>query len=155
YHGCATQLCVVDPEHSVFYDYWHGRDPALTSARGSGVEGIGRPRVEPSFVPDVIDRMIRVPTAGSYAAMRVLQALTGRRYGGSTGADFHGALQLACEMNARRETGSIVLLACDGGERYLDTYYDDAWLAAQGHDIVPHLRFLERACRTGAWEEAP
>ena len=154
YHGCATRLCVVDPEHSVFYDYWHQRDAALTSTRSCGVEGIGRPRVEPSFVPDVIDRMIRVPTAASYAAMRVLHALTGRRYGGSTGADFYGALQLACEMNARGEAGSIVLLACDGGERYLDTYYDDAWLQAQGHDIAPHLRWLEQACRTGAWQEA-
>ena len=57
-------------------------------------------------------------------------------------------------MNARGEAGSIVLLACDGGERYLDTYYDDAWLQAQGHDIAPHLRWLEQACRTGAWQEA-
>ena len=33
---------------------------AATSLRGSGIEGIGRPRVEPSFVPKVIDRMMRV-----------------------------------------------------------------------------------------------
>ena len=39
---------------------------------GSRIEGIGRPRVEPSFVPDVIDRMIRVPNAGVVAAMQGL-----------------------------------------------------------------------------------
>src|ERR1044071_1611475 len=38
-----------------------GRDATVTSSVGSNVEGIGRPRVEPSFVPDVVDRMIRVP----------------------------------------------------------------------------------------------
>ena len=53
----------------------------VTAEGGSDVEGIGRPRVEPSFVPGVIDRMIRVPNAASYAAMRVLERLVGRRYG--------------------------------------------------------------------------
>jgi cysteine synthase A len=151
YHGHATQLCVVDPEHSVFLDYHQHRDARITSGKSSGVEGIGRPRVEPSFVPDVIDRMIRVPTAASYAAMRHLAALTGKRYGGSTGTDFHGALRLACEMGARGESGAIVLLACDSGDRYLDTYYNDDWLAAQGHDIAPHLRALDHVCATGVW----
>lgn len=153
YQGCATRLCVVDPEHSVFLDYYRHRDASVRSARGSEIEGIGRPRVEPSFVPDVIDRMIRVPNAASYAAMRVLERLIGRRYGGSTGTDFCGALQIACEMQARGEAGAIVMLACDGGDRYLDTYYCDAWLQANGHDIGPHFARLEAACRDGVWRD--
>jgi cysteine synthase A len=155
YHGHATELCVVDPENSVFLDYYTQRDGRVTSQGGSGVEGIGRPRVEPSFVPDVIDRMLRVPTAGSYAAMHLLAALTGRRFGGSTGTDFFGALRLACEMKARGENGSIVLLACDSGDRYLDTYYDEGWLGANGHDLSRHLRALRRVCETGEWTEVP
>jgi cysteine synthase A len=115
------------------------------------VEGIGRPRVEPSFVPGVIDRMLRVPNAASYAALRVLERIVGRRFGGSTGTDFCGALQLACEMRQRGEAGSIVTLACDGGERYLDTYYDDAWLQAQGHDVAPWVARLQAACDSGTW----
>ena len=35
-------------------------------------------------------------------------------------------------MAARGEAGAIVTLLCDPGERYLDTYYNDAWLAAGG-----------------------
>jgi cysteine synthase A len=31
-------------------------------------------------------------------------------------------------MAAAGETGSIVTLLCDGGDRYGCTYYDDAWL---------------------------
>ncbi|MDO5625349.1 MAG: PLP-dependent cysteine synthase family protein [Pseudomonadota bacterium] len=152
YQGHATRLCVVDPEHSVFTDYFDNRaNPHVTSACGSRIEGIGRPRVEPSFQPSVIDRMIRVPDAASFAAMRVLERLVGKRYGGSTGTDFYGALQLACEMHARGEAGSIVTLACDGGERYLDTYYNDDWLREQGHDIAPWQARIKAACASGQW----
>ena len=151
YHRTASQLCVVDPERSVFYDYYKTGDASLTAEGGSDIEGIGRPRVEPSFVASVIDRMIRVPNAASYAAMRVLERLVGRRYGGSTGTNFCGALAIACEMAARGEAGSIVTLACDGGNLYLDSYGNDAWLTANGYDIAPHVAQLERACATGAW----
>ena len=50
--------------------------PRLTTGRGSRIEGIGRPRVELSFMPEIVDRMIRVPDAASIAAMR----LAGRAY---------------------------------------------------------------------------
>jgi cysteine synthase A len=76
--------------------------------------------------------MIKVPDALSLAAMRALEGLLGRKVGGSTGTNFVGALQVMGEMKAKGETGAVVTLICDGGERYLDTYYDDAWLAAQG-----------------------
>ena len=153
YHGATTGLCVVDPEHSVFLDYYQDRRATITSPRGSDVEGIGRPRVEPSFVPDVIDRMIRVPNAASYAGMRLLERLVGRRYGGSTGTDFYGAVQLACEMTARGEAGSIVTLACDPGDRYLDTYYSDSWLKANGYDLTSYTTQLELAVNRGVWTE--
>jgi len=151
YHGCATELCVVDPERSVFYDYFQSRDASVTAEGGSDVEGIGRPRVEPSFEPGVVDRMIRVSNDASYAAMRVVERLAGRRYGGSTGTNFCGALELACGMVERGESGSIVTLACDGGDRYLDTYYNDAWLTANGYDVAPHVARLERAVGSGRW----
>ena len=52
-------------------------------------------------------------------------------------------------------TGSIVMLASDGGRRYLDTYYDDNWLAAQGCTIEAPLRAIEVACLTGRWSAPP
>ena len=87
-----TRVCVADPENSCFFEGWTTGDPTLTVHCGSRIEGIGRPRMEPSFVPGAIDRMIRVSTRASYAAMRLLSNLVGRRYGGSTGTDFYGAL---------------------------------------------------------------
>jgi cysteine synthase A len=151
YRDYATRLCVVDPEHSAFFDYYHGREAAAQSSR---IEGIGRPRPEPSFLPQVVDRMIRVPDAASLASLRVLARLIGRRYGGSTGTNFYGTLQLAAEMAAAGEEGSVVTLACDPGDRYLGTYYDDAWVGAQGYDLEPHIAHIEGCLATGRWADA-
>ena len=136
----------VDPENSVFLDFHRTRDLTLTAAGSSGIEGIGRPRVEPSFIPDVIDRMLRVSTADSYAAMHCLASLIGKSYGASTGTDFFGALVLAREMLAAGESGSIVFLACDSGDRYLDTYYDKGWLASQGYDLEENIGSIRKIC---------
>jgi len=144
-----TRLAVVDPENSVFVDYYQTGDASLTLERGSRIEGIGRPRVEPSFLPGVIDRMIRVADVDSMAALRVLEKLLGRRCGGSTGTNFVGALQLMSEMRAAGETGPVVTLICDSGERYAGTYYNEAWLVAENLDIAPALARLKRIADTG------
>ncbi|MEK8108541.1 pyridoxal-phosphate dependent enzyme [Micromonospora sp. M12] len=62
--------------------------------------GIGRPTVEASFLPSVVDRMVQVPDAASLAAMRAGSALLGRRVGGSTGTNLWGAFGLIAAMLA-------------------------------------------------------
>ncbi|ULU24132.1 PLP-dependent cysteine synthase family protein [Dyella terrae] len=146
-----TQLAVVDPEHSVFYDYYHHRDPCLQLSRGSRIEGIGRPRVEPSFMPGVIDRMLRVPDAASIAALGLLEMLLGRRCGGSTGTNLVGALQLMAEMKARGEHGPMVTLICDGGDRYSGSYYDRNWLDREGLHQPDERSRLETVLGEGRW----
>lgn len=151
YRNFDTQIGVVDPENSVFYDYYHCRDKSLTSNKGSQIEGIGRPRVEPSFIPEIVDYMIRVPNAASYASIQFLEKLIGRKYGGSTGTNLYGTLQLAHQMAQRSESGSIVTLACDSGERYLDTYYNPEWLAQHCYDLTPYTQQLEHFYNSGEW----
>ncbi len=127
YQRHATQVCVPDPQGSVFGEYHRTGNSAITAA-GSRIEGIGRPRVEASFVRSVVDRMMVVENADSVAGMRGLSALLGRKVGPSTGTNFVGMLTLAHEMRAQQQTGSIVSLLCDAGERYLPTYHDAAWV---------------------------
>ncbi len=115
------------------------------------VGGIGKPRVEASFIPEVVDRMLEVPDAASFAAIRFLQGVLGRRWGGSTGTNLWGALALPAELHAAGRPGSVVTLICDGGDRYLGTYFDDGWLASNGLDIAPHLEALRLAWSRGAW----
>ncbi|HSY27528.1 MAG TPA: PLP-dependent cysteine synthase family protein [Burkholderiaceae bacterium] len=140
YQRHDTQICVADPDHSVFFDYYLYGDNSITAPCGSRIEGIGRPRVEASFVRHVIDAMVKVPDAYSLAALRHLEQMTGRKCGGSTGTIFCATLSLAAEMRAKGENGSIVAILCDGGERYLHSYYNDAWLAANGFEIGTQMK---------------
>jgi cysteine synthase A len=151
YRRLRTQLVVVDPENSSFYEGWRTGDPTYRTGIGSRIEGIGRPRVEPSFQPSVIDRMEQVPDAASIAAMRFLLEQTGRRAGGSTGTNVWASLGLAARMHAVGNRGSIVTLICDSGDRYAGTYYDDAWVAAAGLDLAPYQRTLAQFAETGEW----
>jgi cysteine synthase A len=123
-----TQLLVVDPEHSVFYDYYQSQNTELTHHCGSKIEGIGRPRVEPSFIPGVVDEMLKVPDQASIAGMHWLNAQLGRKVGPSSGTNIWGVLHLIERMQQAGETGAIVSLICDSGERYLNTYYDKNWV---------------------------
>ena len=150
YRRLDTQLCVVDPENSAFFSGWSDSDPDAVGGV-SRIEGIGRPRVEPSFLPGVVDSMMVVPDAASVAAARWCSAVTGRKVGGSTGTALWGALHQIAGMRVRGETGSVVTLLCDGGERYAHTYYSDSWLEAQGIDITPYERTLAEFALSGDW----
>ncbi|AIR68907.1 MULTISPECIES: PLP-dependent cysteine synthase family protein [Dickeya] len=147
YKGLDTQLVVVDPENSVFYDCYRQQDRTLTGKCSSRIEGIGRPRAEPSFIPGVIDDMMKVPDAASIATLYWLERILGRKVGPSTGTNVWGMLQLAGQMVAEGRRGAIVTLLCDSGERYLDTYYNQDWVRAQIGDITPYLQQLTEGYR--------
>lgn len=144
YRRHATRLCLADPEASVFHRHWHDRSVAAAQRCASVVEGIGRARVEPSFLPGVIDRAEAVADGDSIAAARLLSRRLGRRCGGSTGTNLHVCAMLAAEMAAAGVEGSIVSILCDDGERYASTYFDDGWLAARGLDVAPAEAALAR-----------
>jgi cysteine synthase A len=140
----ATRLCVVDPERSAFFSYFSSGDRNACGTHGGVIEGIGRARVEASFMRNTIDLMIAVPDAASIVAARWLEGRMGRRFGPSTGTNLVGVLSLAAQMHARGVSGSIATLACDAGDRYADTIYDDAWLAAKQLDLSDWLRRISR-----------
>ena len=141
YRRLATRLCVADPDQSIFHLYYSDRSITRLAdeAPNSCIEGIGRPRVEPSFMPGVVDRMFPVTDAQSVAAMRLISERLGRRVGGSTGTNMWACAHLVAEMIRDGVAGSVVTLICDSGERYLDTYYSDGWLAANGIEWKPEF----------------
>ncbi len=152
YRRYPTRLCVVDPENSAYYRFWSSGDATATGGP-SRIEGIGRPRLEPSFVPEVVDKMISVPDAASIAAMRWTSARLGRRVGGSTGTNMWGALRQVAELAGRGGTGSLATLMCDDGGRFAHTYDDDGWVAAHGLELAPFTATLDRFAETGEWRE--
>jgi cysteine synthase A len=151
YQRHATRLCVVDPENSAFFPaYSEGRHDVVTGA-SSRIEGIGRPRVEPSFLPTVVDRMVSVPDSASIAASRHVSTVLGRRVGPSTGTNLWGAFGLLAEMVADGHSGSVVTLLADSGDRYADTYFCDEWLISHGLDPSEPAEVLCEFERSGRW----
>ncbi len=151
YRRHHTRLAVVDPENSAFFPGWVTGAADYNTGMPSRIEGIGRPRIEPSFVPSVIDLMVPVPDAASIAAMRHLNDVTGFCAGGSTGTNLWGVWHLVARMLREGRRGSVVTLICDGGDRYRHSYYDDDWVAARGMDLTPYTAALERFLATGEW----
>jgi cysteine synthase A len=152
YQRHATQVMVADPENSAFFDGWEKDTSDHTTGVPSRIEGIGRPRIEPSFVGGVIDDMLCVPDAASIAAMRWCSRRLGRSVGGSTGTNLWGALTVIERMRRGGESGSVVTLLCDSGDRYTATYYDDEWLELHGLDIAPYEAVLAAYEETGVFE---
>lgn len=151
YRSHPTKLCVADPSNSVFFDYYQTGDDSLVLGESSNIEGIGRPRVEPSFNCALVDKMIKVPDAAAFATLRFLERVLGRRCGGSTGTNVYAALQIIAGLAEEGEPASVVSMICDGGERYLDSYYDDGWLQQHGFDTRPFMEQLDAFYATGVW----
>ena len=66
-----------------------------------------------------------VSDTDAFSTARVVARRKGILLGGTSGAAVHAALKrlMLVEPNS-----TIVVLACDAGEKYLDTIYNDEWL---------------------------
>ncbi len=153
YRGSRAQLCVADPQGSAFALAWQSGDRAAVATRCSDIEGIGRARVEPCFALELADEVVEVPDAASIAGALALEQWTGRRYGGSSGTNLVAALQLASQMHARNQGGSIVLLLCDRGDRYADNLFNPDWCQSRGHAVEPALKLLQACAESGHWPQ--
>jgi cysteine synthase len=141
YQRYDSKICVADPEGSVFFDYFQTQNPNLCS-EGSKIEGIGRPRPEASFIPSLIDHMIRVKDLDSIAAMHILSNILGRKVGPSTGTNFVAMLELALTLKKNNACGSILSLLCDSGDRYLNTYHNPEWVLNTFGDYTTSTSFI-------------
>ena len=149
YRRLSTRLCLADPEASVFHRHFADRNVSSVSGSASLIEGIGRPRCEPSFNPDLIDCAYAVSDESSIAAARVLSEHIGRSCGGSTGTSIWAAAHIIGAMADRGEKGSVVALLCDSGERYRSTILNDVWLAERRLDISREVDAIRRFFETG------
>ena len=150
YQGLATRIALADPEASVFHRHLADRRVCTVTGPTSAIEGIGRPRCEPSFAPDLIDRAYAIADVESIAAARVLSRRIGKLVGGSTGCNLIACIALVKEMAAAGDAGSVVSLLCDSGERYRSTYFNDDWLAERGFDTAAQEAEAQRFFELGA-----
>lgn len=69
---------------------------------------------------------VKVSDVEAFATARVLASKLGLMIGGSAGGSVYAALERLDEFPAG---STVVTIVCDGGEKYLDTVFDDDWMS--------------------------
>ncbi|WP_285665646.1 PLP-dependent cysteine synthase family protein [Actinorhabdospora filicis] len=126
HRGSRAKVVVADAENSAYFPGWASGVRDYGTGVPSRIPGIGRPRMEAAFDPDLVEYVIPVPDAGSVAAMRWAREVTGVPVGPSTGANLWAVRELA----RRGMSGPIATVFADAG--YLDTFHNPGWVAGKG-----------------------
>jgi len=123
----SIKIIGVDPEGSIFYDYFH--TGKVVPAGRYLIEGLGDEFLINCVEFDRIDDMYRITDKESFGHARKLVLQEGIMAGGSSGAALWGALKLARSLDSPKR---IVTLFPDSASRYLSTIFNDQWMAEKG-----------------------
>ncbi len=124
----AVKIVAVDPEGSVFYDYF--KTGKIPQPHVYQVEGIGEDYLVEAVDFDILDDIVQINDTESFLMARELARQEGIFAGGSSGSAMVGALKIARELS---EPKNIVVIFPDSGYRYLSKIYNDAWMQHHGH----------------------
>jgi len=117
------KVIAADPYGSVFKTY--KESGVMTEGTPYLVEGIGQDMLPENVWFQYIDEIINVTDKDSFHVSRELSRKEGIFNGGSTGTNLYVALKIARELD---ETGVVVFIVCDTGERYLSKHHSDEWM---------------------------
>lgn len=117
-----TVAVAVDTHHSTLFGHPDGPRP---------LRGIGNSVMPANLDHSAIDEVHWCTPAEAYTATRDAH----RRYALFQGPTSGAALTVAHWWARRNPDAQCVVMLPDDGHRYLDTVYDDQWLAAQGLDL--------------------
>jgi cystathionine beta-synthase len=117
----------IDPEGSVFYDYFHSKE--LIKPSSYLLEGLGDEFLIGCVDFNLIDDIYRVTDKQAFKMTRELANTEAILAGGSSGAALWGCLKLAREI---QQDARIVTIFPDSANRYLSSIYNDAWLEEKG-----------------------
>lgn len=93
------------------------------------VEGLGKGHELPTMWFDAIDEVRSVPDRDAFLQARRAANQYGLLIGGSAGA----ALHIGREIAIQKPEAEVAVIACDGGEQYFDTVFNDDWMDERGY----------------------
>lgn len=99
------------------------------------VTGIGSGRRSDFVSPEQFDELMYVGDCEAFAFCRALDASTGIKVGGSS-----GAVLAACSryLRTHERIERAVCVCADRGEHYASTIFSDSWLAENGLEVAQH-----------------
>lgn len=130
------QIVAVDPEGSIFYDWFKSK--TMSEPKVYKVEGIGEDMITGAMDFSVVSDMIRINDRESFYYARRLTTEEGLFAGGSSGSAVAGAIKY---LTANPQYKCPVTILPDSGTRYLSKIYSDEWMRDNG--------FLDEPVRLG------
>ena len=118
--NAKTKIVGVDVKGSVVF----GGSKGPTAVTGMGL----------GWVPDnldekVVDEAFLVNTQPCFTTVRIIAKKIGILLGGSSGASIFVAINQALNLGPDK---IVLAISADRGEKYLDEFYNDAWLREKG-----------------------
>lgn len=121
----SIRIIAIDPEGSIYYDYWKSGKIDPNAAKTYKVEGFGEDHMPGTIDFSVIDEVVQVSDKECFLGARELTRTEGLFTGGSGGGAVLGAIRWAKE---HPEAKTILIVLPDSGSRYLSKIFDDDWM---------------------------
>ena len=119
--GTATRLKELNPEIRVV-----SFEPESPFHGLEGMKHMGSAIVPPIYDPTIADENRAAATEDAYAMVKRVAREEGILIGISAGAAISTALEVAKEMEAAGESGTVVTILCDGADKYLsESFWED------------------------------
>ncbi|MFE2636057.1 2,3-diaminopropionate biosynthesis protein SbnA [Streptomyces scopuliridis] len=127
-HSPRTQVVAVDTAGSVTFGFPPGK---------RHLPGLGTSRRPELYDPKLVDEVVIVPEAEAIRMCRSVARSQGIAMGASTGSVLAAVARKRGELPAG---STVVAIAPDNGDRYLNTVYDDAWVVERFglSAVAPH-----------------